>query len=282
MRGVLACLLTLSVFSTAIPILYAADGEPGTPTKIGIFAINVVGLDPGIEETAIDALATVVGGTQGLSVVTRTELNAMLGAEQLKEVLGCDDVSCMAEIGLAAGVDRVVAGSVSRVEKRLLVSLQLVNVRYANVENRVTLEWNGDLGSISNVLGAGAELLVMPASSRVPGGLLLVGIPQAAVVTVDGKPAGIGTTKVDALGVGVHSVHVEADGYQPQEAQFVVRQGVQTHLSLSLASVPDSPFYTKWWFWAGTAAVIGGGATAAVLLAGGNDHASGLRVVSSF
>ena len=55
--------------------------------------------------------------------------------------------------------------------------LQLVNVRFANVENRVTLSWPGGVGELGEVLGTAAELLAMPGRERRPGALQLAGMP---------------------------------------------------------------------------------------------------------
>ncbi|MEE8408249.1 MAG: hypothetical protein V3T05_01465, partial [Myxococcota bacterium] len=73
--------------------------------RLGIFEIKIIGLDPGVEDTAIDALATAVAANARFEVVSKTELEAMISAEAVKDALGCDDVSCLAEIGAAAGVE---------------------------------------------------------------------------------------------------------------------------------------------------------------------------------
>src|SRR3954471_22832233 len=101
------------------------------PVKVGIFRIAVSGLEPSFEQTAIDALATAAATAPNTQVISKSELDALLGAEKIKDTVGCNDISCLAEIGAAAGVERVIAGSVARVDRTMTVSLQLVNSRYA-------------------------------------------------------------------------------------------------------------------------------------------------------
>lgn len=72
------------------------------------------------------------------SVISRSDIVSLLTLEQQKQVLGCDeeDSQCLAEIGGALGVDRVVAGNVGRVGDRYLISLSLIDTASAVVLER--------------------------------------------------------------------------------------------------------------------------------------------------
>lgn len=246
-------------------VLFMASSAAAQPSKIGIFDMAASGFDEAFKQGAIDSLATAVAGFEAYSVITRAELNAMLGAEGLKDSLGCDDVSCLAEIGMAAGVDRVIAGTLTKVDTGLLLNLQLINVNHANVENRVSLAWEGSLMSIPDLMGAGAELLVLPGNQRMPGALRLAGVPLDAAVLVDGEPKGIGPVTVEGLTVGPHALRVEAAEHEPYNTWFVVRSGTTGRSVVQLTRVASDPFYAKWWFWTGVAVLVGGGATAGIL-----------------
>ena len=62
--------------------------------------------------------------------------------------LGCNEVACLTEIAMAANVDRIIGGTISRVEGATLLTLQLINARYATMENRVILKWQGELSTL--------------------------------------------------------------------------------------------------------------------------------------
>jgi hypothetical protein len=245
-------------------------------SKIGVFTINISGLDPSFGDVAIDAIATAVTEVGRFDVVSRTEINAMLGAEFVKDAVGCTDTSCLAEIGGASGVDRIVGGSLSRVNDVLMVNLQLINVARATAEKRATVNWSGPMSEFQNVLGASAELLTIPSNELQPGKLRTSGVPPDGVVVVDGAPRGVGSVTVADLAVGTHTLAIETPGFERYEAPFVVRHARLTNAFPQLVSLPESPFYAKWWFWTATGVVVASlGASSYLLL--GSDDASGPR-----
>jgi hypothetical protein len=74
----------------------------------------------------------------GCTVLSRAEIQALVSFEAEREMAGCDTTSCLGEIGDALGVDRVVLGTIARVDDRTLVSLRLVNMKTMVVQRRVT------------------------------------------------------------------------------------------------------------------------------------------------
>ena len=65
----------------------------------------------------------------GLSVMAESDIAALLGMEKTKEMLGCTDAGCIAEVGGALGVDRVIHGSIGRVGSSLLVNISSLDPR---------------------------------------------------------------------------------------------------------------------------------------------------------
>ncbi len=64
---------------------------------------------------------------RGLQVLSDSDIAAVLGVERNKQMLGCSDATCLAEIGGALGVDRIVHGSVGRIGGSLVVNLSSVD-----------------------------------------------------------------------------------------------------------------------------------------------------------
>lgn len=83
---------------------------------------------------------------RGCSVVSRSELRALVSFETERQLSGCDSESCLAEVGEALGVDRLVIGTVARVDTRTLVALRLVDMRDLRVVRRVTDSFEGPAG----------------------------------------------------------------------------------------------------------------------------------------
>ncbi|MFC1610294.1 DUF1566 domain-containing protein [Myxococcota bacterium] len=62
-------------------------------------------------------------------VVTKQDLDAELGRENLKEMMSCDSVKCAAEIGGALGTRFLLAGSVRKLGSKIIVSLALIDTK---------------------------------------------------------------------------------------------------------------------------------------------------------
>ena len=75
-----------------------------------------------------EALAGELRRRPGVSVLSDSDVSALLGAEKRRSmVTGCTDAGCLAELGGALGADRVIHGSVGRVGASLVVNLSSLN-----------------------------------------------------------------------------------------------------------------------------------------------------------
>jgi hypothetical protein len=90
--------------------------------------------------TALDEM--VLASTDALGryrVLGQSDLNAMLGAERLKDAMGCSDVACAAEIGGALGAELMVAGALTQLKDQVVLSLRLMNTSTPAVLKRATV-----------------------------------------------------------------------------------------------------------------------------------------------
>jgi len=111
--------------TSALVVLILAAG----PMKVAVMS-----LEPGEgvpEKTAAaitEAVVAEVRRQPQLQVVTPAEISTLLGFERQKQLLGChEDSSCMAEIGSALGVDRLLMGSLAKLGQSWLVHLKLID-----------------------------------------------------------------------------------------------------------------------------------------------------------
>jgi len=72
-------------------------------------------------------------------VLAQEDLNALLGVEKMKDAVGCDDISCAAEIGGALGAPFLVAGGLTPLGKQVVLSLRLIDTRKPAVLARATV-----------------------------------------------------------------------------------------------------------------------------------------------
>lgn len=90
-----------------------------------------------------DALAGELRRRPGISVVTQGDVAALLGVERTRQMLGCAESGCMAEIGGALGADRVVHGSLGRVGNSLMVNLSTLDARRGSAVASVSQRLKG-------------------------------------------------------------------------------------------------------------------------------------------
>jgi len=89
------------------------------------------GVEPATVDILTDALVGELRKHSGLAVVSPSEIGTLIGFEKEKQLLGCTDSGCLAEIAGAMGADRLVSGSVGRLGQSSVVSLTLLDARKA-------------------------------------------------------------------------------------------------------------------------------------------------------
>jgi len=91
-----------------------------------------------------EALAGELRRRPGVSVLTMNDVSALLGVERSRQMMGCNDSSCLAEIGGALGADRVVHGNLGKVGGSLVVNLSALDPRKATAPASVSERLRGD------------------------------------------------------------------------------------------------------------------------------------------
>lgn len=121
---------------STVRVVCAKDGVSlsGAARKLKIALLRLAPMgDVDAKTVAVfsEALAGELRKRAGLSVMSESDISALLGMEKTKAMLGCSDAGCIAEVGGALGVDRVVHGSVGRVGSSLLVNLSSLDPKKA-------------------------------------------------------------------------------------------------------------------------------------------------------
>jgi hypothetical protein len=98
--------------------------------KVALLPLTALGgVPPETAQLLGDTLAGELRRRPGVSVLTQADLSALLGVEKTRQMLGCTDSGCFAELGGALGADRIVHGSIGRVGDSLLVNLSALDPR---------------------------------------------------------------------------------------------------------------------------------------------------------
>ena len=99
------------------------------------WAARYVIVDPPVSKevnaTAAQAIADVAAGAlsrAGHDVVTRQQMEAMIGLEAAKQLAGCSAGTCIAELGAALGADGLITIAVAKVGRTMVVAVKRLDV----------------------------------------------------------------------------------------------------------------------------------------------------------
>lgn len=195
----------------------------------------------------------------GYEILSADDVRAALDQEAAKQLMGCDDNSCLAELAAALDAALVVSGRIDAASDGTpLVALTVLNTRALVVLNRVTFSWGGAPDALPDVVRTAAQTLLLEPRDRPPGTLQVVGAPADARYFADGQEGTAGPT-LGGLAIGPHEVKVVAPGKLPVTQWAVVLAGTTTAVEVVLEDEPPS---SAWLWLGGAAAVVGGGALA--------------------
>jgi hypothetical protein len=153
---------------TTVKVTCARPGlasRSGRAMKVALLPLSPLG---GVtKETAQllgDALAGELRKRPGVSVLTQSDISALLGVEKTRQMMGCSDSGCMTEIAGALGADRIVHGSIGRVGGTLVVNLSALDARRATAVASVSERLRGgDEEAFLDVLPTVADALLADA-----------------------------------------------------------------------------------------------------------------------
>jgi hypothetical protein len=104
------------------------------PLKVAVPDFSVISVDKESASFFMDRFANRLRA-KGLAVTTPAEIEAVLGLERQKALLGCSESSssCQAEIAAALGADAIIRGRIARFGQRFELSLTLIDPANAAV-----------------------------------------------------------------------------------------------------------------------------------------------------
>jgi hypothetical protein len=244
----------------AAPVAAAFKLPNRADKTFAVLDLAASGVTQEVAANLTQILSSEIKRVEGASVVSRQDIQAMLEMAATKAQLGCDDMSCLAEIGGALGVQRLVVGTVGRLAGSYVISLRLIAVQNARVENRITETFSGGEETlIRAVKHAGRTLLGI--TQAAPGSLAVSSSEEGARVTLDGKERGtLPGPPLAGITLGRHTVKVHKSGFYDFSTEVYVDPAETTVLWAPLKARP-TPWYLRWYVWA----TAGGCVTTAVL-----------------
>ena len=130
-----------------------ALGEDAEPISVAVLEFNTKG---GVTQKQMDALSDLlVSEIRGLgkySVIGSNDIRAMFQLEERRQILGCDDESCVAEVGGALGVHWIVIGNIGLFGQTYLMNLKLLDARKVKLISAVSRKAKGAQDELVDML----------------------------------------------------------------------------------------------------------------------------------
>lgn len=139
--------------------------------KVAVIKLSAKGgLSQGVVDLFTEALVGDLRKRPGVAVMSEADMTAILGLERQKQMLGCADESCLAELGGALGVDRLITGSLGRIGGTLVVNIASLDPKkvraVASVSERIKTD--KDDAILEMLPGFVSQLLLEPAAPPPP------------------------------------------------------------------------------------------------------------------
>lgn len=202
-------------------------------------------VDPGLVEALTQVVPETLEGLGVFKAISTQEIKQLLAFESQKQLLGCNEVSCLAEIGGALGADFLVIGNLSLVGDAYIIQLQLANIAAAKIESRASREYSGDTKGVFAELRTATRLLVRDLLGQKSGTLAVSASEEGATVKLDG--AIVGVSPLDeplTVAGGLHELAVEKEGYVVYRADVNIVEGKRLDVSARL--IPSPEFIAKY------------------------------------
>ena len=239
----------------------------GEKLSFAILDLKPTGVSEEIAKNLTQILSAEVKRIEGTSVIGRDDLIAMVELDKEKSLLGCNDDSCIAELGGALGVDKLIVGNVGKLAESFVITLRLLNARRATVDSRITESFKGEEDQlIRAVRHASRKLLGIETEHQ--GKIVVTASQEEAVVHIDNEGRGtLPIPPIDELQPGRHSVRISKNGFFDWQGDFYVEPNETTVVWSQLKERP-AKWYQKWWVWTAVGTVAVGAITAALIFGG--------------
>ena len=229
-QGVLAAATILMLGTVPAKGWGASPADAGKRPRLFVLSLRA---EQGVSDSSVrllnEILLSAVQETGRFDAYGESDIVAMVEAEEAKQLAGCDDVMCLAEIGGALGADLSVLGSVGALGDAYVVSLKVIDSRKATVVGRWSSSVQGDPAVLIESVRRGWASIMAQMPPSLGGGAVVDAGPSR-------PPPG-----------------------DPVQEAMVVSEEVSD----------DESVVRKWWFWTlvggGVAAAVAAGVVAGVV-----------------
>ncbi|MBN2000622.1 outer membrane protein transport protein [candidate division KSB1 bacterium] len=211
-------------------------------------SIAVLDLDAnGISESEAKALSERLRielfNTKKFQVIERQKMDEIL-TEQGFQQTGCTSTECLVNVGQLIGVQMMVGGSISRIDKYFSLSVRLIDVATGKI-----LEVSGEdvEGSLGIILTQSLKKVAMKLggmsieSDTLKTYIYITSDPEGANVYIDQKFYGVSPVKIQFDYLGIHDISLRMEGYEQWNKKLDIKKNQTNTVEAKLSKIKIKP-----------------------------------------
>jgi len=101
--------------------------------RLALLNVSAEGIEERIVSVVTNSILTELRKLRKVTVIGLDEVQAILDFEEQKQMMGCDDTSCLADLAGALGVDNIIVGSLAQVSDKTVMALKRIDQEEAEV-----------------------------------------------------------------------------------------------------------------------------------------------------
>ena len=203
----------------------------------GASAAQIVALDlqaiGGVKKNLAASLSPLLVDTlarrEGMSVISQSDVRALLRLESDKQALGCDDASCMSDIAGSLGAELLAASTIGKVGRGYVVSVHLIDVATGKVLSRASARVKGGESSAAEAVETAVHELFrkpLPETAQGPASLSRRGFRAALAGLQTAALGDGGDAHASRKRVILDIVHTELD-YDAKPKMEALRRAIE-------------------------------------------------------
>jgi TolB-like protein len=224
------------------PPLYSQENSQQKKPTVAVITFSAHGLSEMAAVSLTEILRNNLVQSKKLNVIEQSQMDKVLSLQAFQQT-GCTDAECAVEIGKILNVEKVVLGSVSKIGRKYIVSLRLVDVELGKIETAVTSTRICGLEELTEVVEeAGNKLLEeMIGKKKIEkeqfGSIEITSNPYGVEVFIDGILKGKTPILIGKLKEGSYEVVVKAKGYKEWKKSISVKEDQTTKIFANLEKI---------------------------------------------
>jgi hypothetical protein len=223
--------------SVRLAVLFLLFAAPAHAESLGVTIVAPLERDAGLADNLSEVAMARVAQIPGRTLVGNLELRARLGAEGGTDLAAClEQAACLARVGAALGISRILTGVVRSERGRYFLNLTLTDIAADRSQGHLFREVDGPVADLVRVLVEGVDQLLDPA--RAPAHLQVRSAFEAARVSVDNVYLGSTPLVSGALEPGRHALRVELERHFPWRSTVLLEPGRALRLDLGPNELP--------------------------------------------